>query len=180
MSVGRAEVLEVLRSLDHPGTGKNLIEADVVRALTVEDGRIRFVLEVAPEHGRAMEPVRQAAISRLEALVGEGNVSALLTAHSEKKPPDLKIGRHPEQPKGPQKVPGVEKIIAVASGKGGVGKSTVSSPTSPWRWPPKAGASACSTPTSTAPRSRGCWASAAVPPRPTARPSCRSATTASR
>ncbi len=127
MSVGRAEVLEVLRSLDHPGTGKNLIEADVVRALTVEDGRIRFVLEVAPEHGRAMEPVRQAAISRLEALVGEGNVSALLTAHSEKKPPDLKIGRHPEQPKGPQKVPGVEKIIAVASGKGGVGKSTVSS-----------------------------------------------------
>jgi ATP-binding protein involved in chromosome partitioning len=126
-SVGRAEVLEVLRGLDHPGTGQNLIESDVVRALTVEDGRIRFVLEVAPEHGQAMEPVRQAAVSRLEALVGEGNVSALLTAHSEKKPPDLKIGRHPDKPKGPQKVPGVERIIAVASGKGGVGKSTVSS-----------------------------------------------------
>ena len=124
---GRADVLEVLKSLDHPATGKNLVEADVVRALTVEDGRIRFVLEVAPEHGAAMEPVRQAAIARLESLVGAGNVSALLTAHSEKKPPDLKIGRHPETPKGPQKVPGVERIIAVASGKGGVGKSTVSS-----------------------------------------------------
>jgi ATP-binding protein involved in chromosome partitioning len=126
-SVGRAEVLEVLRGLDHPGTGQNLIESDVVRALTVEDGRVRFVMEVAPEHGPAMEPVRQAAVSRLEALVGAGNVSALLTAHSEKKPPDLKIGRHPDKPRGPQKVPGVERIIAVASGKGGVGKSTVSS-----------------------------------------------------
>jgi ATP-binding protein involved in chromosome partitioning len=126
-TVERAEVLEILRGLDHPGTGKNLIEADVIRALTVDEGRIRFVLEVAPEHGAAMEPVRQAAVSRLEALVGPGNVSALLTAHSDKKPPDLKIGRHPDTPKGPQKIPGVQRIIAIASGKGGVGKSTVAS-----------------------------------------------------
>jgi ATP-binding protein involved in chromosome partitioning len=42
-------------------------------------------------------------------------------------PPSLKIGRHPTQQAGPQPVSGVDRIIAIASGKGGVGKSTVSS-----------------------------------------------------
>ncbi len=126
MSVDRAAVLEVLRGLDDPASGRNLVEADLVRALTVEDGRVRFVLEVAPEMGPKMEPVRAEAVARLEKLAGAGNVSALVTAHSEKKPPDLKVGRHPQPQKGPQKIPGVDRIIAVASGKGGVGKSTVS------------------------------------------------------
>jgi len=49
----------------------------------------------------------------------------VLTAHSAKAPPDLKPARKAE-PKGPQPVPGVDRIIAIASGKGGVGKSTVS------------------------------------------------------
>ncbi|MBM9595869.1 Mrp/NBP35 family ATP-binding protein [Roseitranquillus sediminis] len=127
MSFSRADVLEVLRSLADPASGKSLLDADVVRALTVEDGRVRFVMEVAAEQAPTMEAVRQEAVARLERLAGAGNVSALLTSHTERKPPDLKIGRHPDQPKGPQKVPGVESIIAVASGKGGVGKSTVSS-----------------------------------------------------
>jgi ATP-binding protein involved in chromosome partitioning len=59
-------------------------------------------------------------------------VSALLTAHGPAPkgpagpPPSLKIGRHPEPQAGPSAVPGVKRIIAIASGKGGVGKSTVS------------------------------------------------------
>ncbi len=126
MSISRADVLEVLRGIDDPASGKNLVDADLVRALTVDDGRVRFVLEVAPEMGPKMEPARAEAVSRLERIAGKGNISALVTAHSEKRPPDLKVGRHPEPQKGPQKVPGVERIIAVASGKGGVGKSTVS------------------------------------------------------
>ena len=123
----RADILAVLSEIPDPVSGKSLVDADIVRALNVEDGHVRFVMEVAAEHGRAMEPVRQEAVARLERLVGPGKVSALLTAHSEKKAPDLKIGRHPQPQKGPQKVPGVEAIVAVASGKGGVGKSTVSS-----------------------------------------------------
>ena len=54
------------------------------------------------------------------------DVSAVLTGHSAKgPPPDLKPNRQAE-PKGPEKVPGVNHLIAIASGKGGVGKSTVS------------------------------------------------------
>ncbi|MEM9343520.1 MAG: Mrp/NBP35 family ATP-binding protein [Pseudomonadota bacterium] len=123
----RDDVLERLRRITHPATGTDLVTSDVVRALTVEGGKVRFVLEVAPEHGPQMEPVRQAAVAAVEEVAGVGNVSALVTAHqAQKKPPDLKIGRHPKPQQGPQKVPGVNAILAVASGKGGVGKSTVS------------------------------------------------------
>ena len=121
----REEVLKVLKTIDNPATGTDLVAADVVRALSVEDGRVRFVMEVPPDQGKAMEPVRDAAIAALERIAGAGNVTVLLTAHSSPKPPpDLKAGARPA-PSGPQKIPGVGTVIAVASGKGGVGKSTV-------------------------------------------------------
>ena len=50
----------------------------------------------------------------------------LLHIHQRNPPPDLKPKRKPE-PKPAQKIPGVDRIVAIASGKGGVGKSTVSS-----------------------------------------------------
>ncbi|MBV0912377.1 Mrp/NBP35 family ATP-binding protein [Anianabacter salinae] len=126
MSLDRQAILDALETVKIPGSDESLVSADVIRALTVEDGIVRFVIEVPPDIAPKMEPVRLAAIEAVEALAGAGKVSALLTAHSEKRPPDLKIGRHPTaQPQGPQKVPGVGAVVAVASGKGGVGKSTV-------------------------------------------------------
>ena len=127
MSVTREDVLDVLKKITNPATGTDLVSSDIVRALTVDNGNVRFVMEVDPAHGTAMEPVRLDAVEKIEALPGVGQVSALLTAHSTPKPPpDLKIGRHPTPQKGPAKVPGVNAILAIASGKGGVGKSTVS------------------------------------------------------
>jgi len=125
VSLTREAVLETLKKIINPLTGTDLVSSDVIRALTVDNGKVRFVIEVDPSHGKAMEPVRQAAIEALESVAGVSDVSALITAHSNPKVPDLKLGRHPTPQTGPQKVPGVNRIIAVASGKGGVGKSTV-------------------------------------------------------
>ncbi len=126
MTLSRDTVLDTLKSITDPVTGENLAAAGLVRALTVEGGDIRFVMEINPKLGQTYEPVRAEAEARLKALPGSGKVSVLMTAHSEKAPPpDLKPNRRPE-PSGPQKVPGVNRILAVASGKGGVGKSTVS------------------------------------------------------
>ena len=87
---------------------------------------MRFVLEVDPERARELEPVRAAAEGAVRAVPGVNSVSAVMTAHSTRPPPpDLQTGRRPEA-KGPARIPGVDRIIAVASGKGGVGKSTVS------------------------------------------------------
>jgi ATP-binding protein involved in chromosome partitioning len=126
MSVTRDAILDALRLVALP-EGGNVVDADMIRALTLEAGAVRFVLEVDPARGRALEPVRAAAQAAVEALPGVGRVSALLTAHAPaaKPPPELRIGRHPTPQAGPEPVPGVRRILAVASGKGGVGKSTV-------------------------------------------------------
>ena len=121
MDISREDVLNCLQAIKDPN-GSDIVEAGLVRALTVEDGAVRFVMEVAsPE---PYLPVKAEAEAALQAL-GAVSVSIVMTAHSTPKPPpDLKAGRKAE-PAGPEKVPGVDRIIAIASGKGGVGKSTV-------------------------------------------------------
>lgn len=127
MSVTRDQILDALRKIEDPFSKKDIVSADLVRALTVENGEIRFVMEVDAAHGAAMEVVRATAAETLEKLDGVSKVTALLTAHSTTKaPPDLKVGGHPTKQAGPAKVEGVDRILAIASGKGGVGKSTVS------------------------------------------------------
>lgn len=121
----RDTVLEALKTINTP-SGIDIVSAGMIKALTVDTGVVRFVFEVSGAQANALEPVRAAAQAAAEAVDGVKSVSAVMTAHSTPSPPpDLKPGRKSE-PEGPQKIPGVEKIIAIASGKGGVGKSTLS------------------------------------------------------
>ena len=153
MSATRDQVLESLSRIALPDGG-DLVSRDMIRALAVEEGRVRFVIEApSPEAARGMEAVRQIAEAGVRALPGVDSVSVILTAHGPSaapsrqaggdhtggaqagsaqagrgEPPSLTIGRHPTpQQAGPQPVAGVDRIIAVGSGKGGVGKSTISS-----------------------------------------------------
>ncbi|MBM1219502.1 Mrp/NBP35 family ATP-binding protein [Ponticoccus sp. SC2-23] len=135
----RAEIEQVLSRIALPGGG-DLMSRDMVRALAVEGPTVRFIIEApSPDEARALEPVRKAAEAAVAALPGVETVSVLVTAHgpstpraparpaaAQGEPPSLKIGRHPTPQAGPAPVPGVDRIIAVGSGKGGVGKSTVS------------------------------------------------------
>ena len=129
MSVTREAVLEVLAGISVPGGG-TLISRDLVRALLIDDTSVRFVIESpSVEEARGLGQAQAAAEAAVKALPGVAAVSVVLTAHGPAaKPPSLKIGQHPTpQQGGPQRVSGVDRIIAVASGKGGVGKSTVAS-----------------------------------------------------
>ncbi|EEW59651.1 Mrp protein [Ruegeria sp. TrichCH4B] len=125
MSITRDAVLDALKTLKDPVSGGDIVAAGIVRALTIEGSNVRFVLEIHPAKSEAYAPVRDQAEALVSDLAGVEKVSALMTAHSTKAPPDLKPNK-PAEPQGPQKIPGIAKIIAVASGKGGVGKSTVS------------------------------------------------------
>ena len=140
MAISRDAVLAALSGITDPSSGKDLVSADMAKAITVgDDGAVSFVIEVDPALGAEAEPMRAAAQAAVEALQGVSRVSAILTAHSTDPtpsrrstpagpPPDLGLGGKRRPPAEPEdkRIPGVANIIAIASGKGGVGKSTVS------------------------------------------------------
>ncbi|WP_299302365.1 Mrp/NBP35 family ATP-binding protein [uncultured Litoreibacter sp.] len=121
MALSREDVLACLKEVKAP-SGVDLVEAGLVRALNVDADAVRFVMEVdSPDPFMAAKAEAEAKLTAL----GAASVSIVMTAHSKPTPPpDLKPSRQAE-PAGPAKIPGVDRIIAVASGKGGVGKSTV-------------------------------------------------------
>lgn len=124
MTASREAVLAALKAFDDPVAGGDIVASGVVRALNVDAGTVRFVMEIAPSHADAYTQIKAQAEAALMALDGVSQVSVVMTGHTEKAPPDLRPQR-PAEPKGPERIPGVDHIIAIASGKGGVGKSTV-------------------------------------------------------
>lgn len=131
MSVTRKMVEQALRHITLPGGG-DPVSRDMVRALSIEGGAegdvVRFVLEApSVDAARGMETLRAAAEQAVAQIDGVEAVSVALTAHGPDKGTEAPtIGQHPQPQKGPIKPEGVARILAVASGKGGVGKSTVS------------------------------------------------------
>ncbi len=127
MAASREAVLAALKTIQDPVAGTDIVTSGVMRALNVEpDGTVRFVMEIAPDRASVYSATKEQAEAALDRVPGVTTTSVVMTGHAAKAPPpDLKLNR-PAEPKGPQPIPGVSHIIAVASGKGGVGKSTVS------------------------------------------------------
>ncbi len=125
--VSRDAVLDVLKSIPDVVSEGDIVSAGVMRALNIQDdGVVRFVMEIAPSAAKEYEAVMADAKAKLTQLEGVASVSIVMTGHSDQpEPPQLRPQKAAE-PTGPQKIPGIDKVIAIASGKGGVGKSTVS------------------------------------------------------
>ena len=134
-SLTTEDVLTALRGVVDPENNRDVVALGLIQGLNVKDGHVSFALEVAPAEGRAKEPLRLACEKAVLALEGSKSVTAVLTAHrAGAGPAPRRTGLNsqmqaeaapragaPER-QGPQ---GVKAVVAVASGKGGVGKSTV-------------------------------------------------------
>ena len=134
--VSDQEILEALKGVTDPDRNTDIVSLEMVSGLAVKDGNVAFAIEVDPERGDRLEPVRKAAEDAVMGLAGVVSVSAVLTAERQPgpaspSPPVRAAAAAPVAAPGPEPegqkplVPGVDAIIAIASGKGGVGKSTV-------------------------------------------------------
>jgi len=146
--VTEARILEALRGVVDADHGRNVIDLGMVSGLVVKGGNIGFVLEVPAAQGAAKEPLRKACEQAVLALPGVTSATVVLTAQSQGpggsgRAPATRSGiqtphKHAHgHDHGPGQapaakptmgeklnLPGIKNVIAVASGKGGVGKST--------------------------------------------------------
>jgi ATP-binding protein involved in chromosome partitioning len=125
-----------LRAITDPASGQDIVAAGLVEGIEIRDGLVQVALLTDRAHAANMEPVRKAAEVLLGRQPGVVNAAVVLTAQ---KPPQTAApaaqpgghqhGGHGQQGGHGQKaallLPDVKAIVAVASGKGGVGKSTV-------------------------------------------------------
>jgi ATP-binding protein involved in chromosome partitioning len=136
----RQNILSKLNQLVDPKSGRGLVDAGLVQGLVAARGRAGFMLEVAPADVPLYEAVRTEAESLLAALPGVERAQVVLTASAEPSlaPGNIRVRKGatlspqavsqnaPSRPTGAMKPAHVRHVLAVASGKGGVGKSTVS------------------------------------------------------
>jgi ATP-binding protein involved in chromosome partitioning len=130
--VSRDEVMGALAGIPGPDGRASLRDSGAVSGLTIRDGKVFAAIAIDPARARAMEPMRAEAEAAIRAIPGVSGAVVTLTAESARavgggSPGHAHDGNAPPRRHGrpSEPLPGVKHIIAVASGKGGVGKSTV-------------------------------------------------------
>jgi ATP-binding protein involved in chromosome partitioning len=132
--VSRDEVMAALAAVPGPDGRAPLPESGAISGVTIRDGKVFVAIAIDPARAKVMEPMRQRAEDVIKSISGVTGAVVTLTAEAARDvagaspaqapradAPTRRHGR-PSEP-----LPGVKHIIAVASGKGGVGKSTVAS-----------------------------------------------------
>src|SRR2546430_1066098 len=82
MAVTEREVLDALAAVRDPDKGGDIVGLGMVTGVVVRDGNVGFAIEVEPERGARLEPLRKAAEQAVEALPGVVSVTAVLTAEA--------------------------------------------------------------------------------------------------
>jgi ATP-binding protein involved in chromosome partitioning len=125
----RDEVMAALAKIAGPDGKTPLPDSGAVSGLTIREGKVFLAIVVEPNRAREMEPMREQAEAAIKSVAGVSSAVVTLTAESARAVAGGAHG-HGHGAQAPRAgralpIPGVKHIIAVASGKGGVGKSTV-------------------------------------------------------
>jgi ATP-binding protein involved in chromosome partitioning len=131
--ISESAVRKLLETVIDPATGKSVVALGMVGGVATRGGHVAITLDVDPARGTALEPLRQACEQAVRAMPGVLSATAVMTSERPAPTPAKPAAHAHGHGTAPAKttggtgridVPGVKHIIAVASGKGGVGKST--------------------------------------------------------
>jgi len=140
--ITKDQVLERLRAVAGPDGRGDIVSLGLVSDIFISGGKVMFSITVPAERASSLEPLRAAAEEAVRAVPGVEGAMVVLTAEKKggaaspprspvaggQRPPPQRGPAPPGRPGGQQQgragIPGVDAIVAVASGKGGVGKST--------------------------------------------------------
>ena len=114
MAVSEQQVMDALKAVVDPNTGQDFVTARAIKSLAVTDGDVAFDVELGYPAKSQIAGFRKALVAAAKTVPGVANVSVNIST---------KIVPHSVQ-RGVQLLPSIKNIVAVASGKGGVGKST--------------------------------------------------------
>ena len=137
-SLNREQIVAALDSVIDPVDGKSITAKDMVQGIDINNEVVNVMIAVDPKRGPALEDLRQAAEKAVAAVNGVTTARVALTAErpaaASQSAPQQPAAARPAQPgqrpqgagQKPLELPTVRSIVTVASGKGGVGKSTTS------------------------------------------------------
>ncbi len=109
---------EALRAVKYPGFSRDIVSFGLLKDISVEGGDVRVSLTLTTAEPKIAAQIREDTVAALKAAGASGMVEVKI---------DIQAPAQAAGLPGPQGIPGVRRVIAVASGKGGVGKSTVAS-----------------------------------------------------
>jgi ATP-binding protein involved in chromosome partitioning len=117
MQVSEEQVRDALRSVRYPGFSRDIVSFGLVKGISIDDGEVKVQLALATNDPNVPATIKNDAEKTLRTLAGVRSAKVLIDIHAPPGGAGASVGA--------QRIPGIKHVIAVASGKGGVGKSTV-------------------------------------------------------
>jgi ATP-binding protein involved in chromosome partitioning len=117
MSISEEQVMNALKSVKYPGFTRDIVSFGLLKAVHIDDGEVKVQLALATNDPNVPAAIKNDAESALRGIKGVRSAKVLIDIHAP--PAGAGAGM------GAMRIPGIKHVVAVASGKGGVGKSTV-------------------------------------------------------
>jgi ATP-binding protein involved in chromosome partitioning len=117
MSISEEQVRDALRSVRYPGFSRDIVSFGLVKSVQIDNGEVKVQLAVATNDPNIPAAIKNDSEKVLGAIDGVRTAKVLIDIHAPPAGAGASVGA--------TRIPGIKHVIAVASGKGGVGKSTV-------------------------------------------------------